>query len=239
MEWLDLIDSRHTTFAWEEERIPSKELILEALEEVYQHIPSKNLQFPYHVRLLRNNNSKIRKQIMTICQRNGHATIEEDKGNPQVLAPWLLGFNARWVADLEKRYEHESVRGLFDGLGKDKQRTNDHNGRQTQTENIEIGIFSAYIMLALANRGIQSGMCQNICRDFDYASKVFQTEDDERSLDFRFVMGVGYGKDINTWHKYYDPRVDKEKQIPFPPAKVERVYPRPEMSDVIKVIDND
>ena len=239
MEWLDLIESRHTTFAWEEERIPDKDLILEALEEVYQHIPSKNLQFPYHVRLLRNDNPEIRKQIMTICQRNGHATIEEDKGNPQVLAPWLLGFNARWVADLEVRYEHESVRGLYDGMGKGKQRTNDHNGRQTQTENIEIGIFSAYIMLALANRGIQSGMCQNICRDFDYASKVFQTEDDERSLDFRFIMGIGYGKARNRWHKYLDPRTNTEKNIPFPPVRVEMAYPRPEISDVIKVIDND
>lgn len=239
MEWLDLIESRHTAFAWEEENVPSKDLILEALQEVYQHIPSKNLQFPYHVRLYRNNNTEVRKKIMTICQRNTHQAVEDDKGNPQVLAPWLLGFNARWVSDLEKRYEYESVRGFYNGLGQGQKRTNDTNGGQTQTENIEIGIFSAYIMLALANKGIQSGMCQNICRDFDYASKIFQTEDDERSLDFRFIMGVGYGKDINTWHKYYDPRVDREKEIPFPPSKVERVYPRPEIRDVIKVIDND
>ena len=35
MEWLELIEERHTTFAWDEDRIPKKELIVEALQEVY------------------------------------------------------------------------------------------------------------------------------------------------------------------------------------------------------------
>lgn len=107
MDWISLITDRHTTFAWDD-TVPEESIILSALQEVYQHIPSKNLQFPYQVHLLRNDDPTIRKEIMTICQRNGHLSVEEDPGNPQVLAPWLLGFSARWVGDLEVRYETES-----------------------------------------------------------------------------------------------------------------------------------
>ena len=236
MDWISLITARHTTFAWDD-TVPEEHIILSALQEVYQHIPSKNLQFPYQVHLLRNNDPAIRKEIMTICQRNGHSTIEEDHGNPQVLAPWLLGFSARWVGDLEVRYETESNRGKLDGFGKGKRRTNDIDNGQTQTENIEIGIFSAYIMLALANQGIQTGMCQNICNNYERATEIFNLDNDPRALDFRFIMGVGYGKDQHTWHNYLDPRVDRLKRIPFAPSDVEKFYPRPVFEDIVKRVD--
>lgn len=235
MEWLDLINKRHTTFAWDTTRVPEKELIVEALQEVYAHIPSKNLQFPYQVRLMRNDDPDIRREIMTICHRNQDMPIETDRGNPQVLAPWLLGFNSRWVCDLETRYEENSARGNFDGQGYGRKRTNDPHGDQTQTENIEIGIFSAYIMLALANRGIQTGMCQNICNNYARAEQIFRIhEDDERSMDFRFLMGVGYGHPSNEKPNYYDPRIENERPIPFIPDNVEIVYPRPNFDDIIK-----
>lgn len=236
MEWAKLIEARHTTFAWDD-RVPEKEIILEVLEEVYQHIPSKNLQFPYQVRVLRNDNPEIRKEIMTICQRNGHESIDNDRGNPQVLAPWLLGFNARWVSDLEVRYEKQSVRGGMDGFGKGNARSNDPNGSQTRTENLEIGLFCAYVMLAFADRGIQTGMCQNICNDFKRASEIFNLDDDHRAMDFRFIMGVGYGKNPHGYYDYLDPRTDSYKKIPFVPSNVEKVYPRPEFREVIKIIE--
>jgi nitroreductase len=235
MEWLDIISNRHTTFAWDEERVPSEELLLEVLQEVYTHIPSKNLQFPYQVRLMRNDDPEIRKEIALICKRNESMSLEEDRGNPQVLAPWLLAFNARWVADLEVRYETDSRRGVFDGSHGNR-RTNDPHGNQTQTENIEIGIFSAFIMLALANRGIQSGMCQNISYGYTRATEIFNLAGDERALDFRFIMGIGYGKDADTQHEYLDPRTDLIRKIPFAPSTVETVYPRPAFEDVVKVV---
>lgn len=235
MDWADIIEKRHTTFAWEENTIPTKGLIVEAIEEVYTHIPSKNLQFPYQVRLLRNNDINIQKEIMTICHRNKEMDIQEDRGNPQVLAPWLLGFNARWVGDLEKRYETTSKRGDLDGIGIGQKRTSDPVG-QTQSENIEIGIFCAYIMLALTNRGIQSGMCQNICRNYKRAEEIFEIGKDERSLDFRFIMGIGYAKDRNLRHDYFDPRINKNKPIPYAPIDVHKVYPRPDMNDIVKII---
>lgn len=235
MDWLKIIENRHTTFAWDEENIPSKELLLEVLQEVFTHIPSKNLQFPYQVRLLKNDNAEIRKEIMAICHRNKEMSVDIDYGNPQVLAPWLLGFNSRWCADLEVRYEKSSVRGDLDGMGKGKTRTYDPVG-QTQSENIEIGIFSAYIMLALANRGIQTGMCQNICNDYQRAEEIFKIKEDERAMDFRFIMGIGYGKDVDTRHEYLDPRNNKQKPIPFPPKNVEVYYPRPDFDDIVKIV---
>ena len=236
MEWNDIIEQRHTTFAWSDE-VPPKERVVEALQEVYNHIPSKNLMFPYQVRLLRNDDPEIRKEIMSICHRNFEMDVESDRGNPQVLAPWLLGFNARWNCDLETRYEKTTIRGKYNGLGKGEKRTNDsRNGDQAQTENIEIGIFSAYIMLALAKRGIQSGMCQNICNNYERAEEIFKIAEDERAMDFRFIMGVGYGKDRSLQHKYTDPRTgNEEKPIPFAPVNVEMVYPRPKFEDIIKI----
>jgi len=234
VEWNKLIEERHTTFSWADV-VPSEEIILEALQEVYDHIPSKNLMFPYQVRLLRNDNVEICKEIMTICHRNQEMDKNADPGNPQVLAPWLLGFNSRYCSDLEVRFEKTSERGKLNGLGKSIKRSND-NGEQAQTENIEIGIFSAYIMLALANRGIQTGMCQNICNNYERAEEIFKIHEDERALDFRFIMGIGYAKDRTVRHNYFDPRVSKEKPIPFAPVDVENVYPRPTFEDIIKIV---
>ena len=235
MQWNDIIQSRHTTFAWDDFNVPSEELIMDVLKEVYENVPSKNLQFPYQVRLLRNNDPIIRKEIMTICHRNDDRPMETDHGNPQVLAPWLLGFNARWCADNERRYEKNSIRGKLDGLGHGKNRTND-NGGQTQSENLEIGIFATYVTLAMANRGIQTGFCQNICKNYERASEIFKLSEDEKALDFRFIMGIGYGKNTDTRHNYFDPRVDKLKPIPFAPSDVEKFYPRPAFEDIVKGI---
>jgi hypothetical protein len=79
-------------------------------------------------------------------------------------------------------------------------------------------------------------MCQNICNNYTRAEEIFKLAEDERALDFRFIMGIGYAKDIETRHQYFDPRIDAEKHIPFPPIHVEKAYPRPSFDDVIKVI---
>ena len=219
---------------------------MDVIEEAYKHIPSKNLQFPYQVHLYRNDNPAIRKEIMTICKRNQGLTVEVDPGNPQVLAPWLIGFSARYVADLEIRYEPESTKGRLDGEGINSRRSTvlDDNGwdldlAQKQTENIEIGLMSAFIMLGAANAGIQTGMCQNIDGDFNRAEEIFNTDADPKSLDFRFLMGIGFGKDPSTRPEYFDPRIDKDKPIPFAPNDVEIAYPRPDLNDIIKEVKHD
>lgn len=234
MDWSNIIESRHTTFAWDQERTLKRSTIQQVLAEVYQHVPSKNLQFPYQVRLYKNDDPEIRQEIATICHRNQDMPALSDGGNPQVLAPWLIGFNARYCADSEVRYEKNSYRGTFDGHGLGNARTNDPHGDQTQSENLEIGIFVAYLMLALANKGIQSGMCQNICNNYERASEIFSLSEDSRALDFRLIMGIGYGKEPSVRHEYLDPRVNLSKPIPFAPDDVTDHYPRPLYTDIIK-----
>ena len=238
MEWQELIELRHTTFAWREDQIPAKELIIDALEEVYNHVPSKNLQFPYQVRLWRNDDEERRKAFMGICHRNSSLDIHKDPGNPQVLAPWLLLFNARYVADREARFDKESPRTKLNGLGKGKKRTDSaDSAQQARLENMEIGIFTAYVTLSLASRGIQSGLCQNICCDFDYAEKLFPIDHDERALDLRFVIGVGYGKDRKKRHEYLDPRIGKMKHIPYITHYTADVYNKPKFEEIV-ITDN-
>ena len=210
MEWNKLIQERHTSFAWKEE-VPSEEIILETLQEVYENIPSKNLMFPYQVRLLRNNDPIIQKEIFSICHRNADLDATNDPGNPQVLAPWLISFSPRSTKDLESRYE-KTVKSSDE-----------------QIPDIEIGIFCAYMMLSLANKGIQTGNCRCI-RNFDRLDEIFKVD------NIRFIMGIGYAKDSKVRYNYFDPRVEKEKPIPFAPIDAEVIYPRPKFNDVIKVI---
>ena len=221
MEWLDLIKARHTTFAFREDKIPTEEEIYDAFAEVLEHIPSKNRQFPWQVKLLRNDDPEIRKNIMTICQRNGEYgpdELEKDRGNPQVLAPWLLGFCSRWVADREGMFDKSSKRADLEGKGKDLYHV---DFSQTQTENIEVGMACLMLMYSLANRGIQTGICQNIARDYEYAEKVFKLNEDDRAMRFVIIMGVGYGKDPDVKYDYLDPRTGKERPIPYKPTNVD------------------
>jgi len=236
MEWLDLLEARHTTFAWREDKIPTEEEIYDVFAEVLKHIPSKNRQFPYQIRLLRNDDPEIRKNIMTICQRNGQwgpDELENDRGNPQVLAPWLLGFCSRWVGDREGMFDKSSKRAHLEGKGEGLF----HNDPdQLQTENIEIGIAAVTLMYAFANRGIQTGICQNIANDYNYAQKVFKVDEDKRAMKFRIIMGVGYGKDPSVVHMYDDPRTGKEQRIPYRPSNVDNVYGFPPLEDIFKTV---
>jgi hypothetical protein len=80
-------------------------------------------------------------------------------------------------------------------------------------------------------RGIQSGLCQNICCDFDYAEKLFPIDHDERALDLRFVIGVGYGKDRKKRHEYLDPH------IPYITHYTADVYNKPKFEEIV-ITDN-
>lgn len=239
MDWLDVIQARETTFIWRDE-IPAQELILDVLSEVHENIFSKNLMFPWQVRLMRNDDPAIRKEIMTICHRNSTRPIATDPGNPQMMAPWLLGFSTRWVTDLEKRFDPAMDRAKLDGFGINKKRSQKTGAGkgQTQSENIEIGITAAYITLAMANRGIQTGVCQNICANYDRAAEIFKLDEDPRAMEFRFIMGVGYGVPHSEGpHMYLDPRDDIEKPVPYARFKSsDERYGRPDFNDIFKVV---
>lgn len=240
MDWKDIIEARETTFIWRDE-VPSKDLIMDVLEEVHTHIPSKNLMFPWQVHLLRNDDPAIRKELMTICHRNSTRPIATDPGNPQMMAPWILGFSTRWVTDLEGRFDPAKDRAKLDGFGHGAKRSNMDKGAskgQTQSENIEIGITLAYLMLAFANRGIQTGMCQNICYNYERGAEIFDIYKDPRAMELRFVMGVGYGvPHAEGPHNYLDPRDGIEKPVPYARFKsADERYGRPAFEDIFKVV---
>lgn len=214
MDWNDLIQKRHTTFAWEDTPV-DKELLLEVFKEVYENIPSKNLKFPYTVTAYDNSNFEIRKEIMTICHRNQDKDIDRDLGNPQVLAPILLAFSRRNYKELETLHQK-----TYTWTDKELDRYGF----------LEIGIVASYIQLALTNRGIQTGFCQNINQNAERAQEIFGTE-----YPVALIMGVGYGKDPTVQHTYIDPRVERERRIPYPPSESGEVYPRPEFNKIFKI----
>lgn len=213
MDWLDLIQARETCFNWDNSKIVSKETIREVCEEVYYHLPTKNLKFPFQVDIFDNTkDADIRKQIMTVFHRNQDMDIHEDKGNPQVLAPILIAFSMRDIGDVETRFQKETLRSYNEVVF---------------TNNIEIGIVSTYFMLALANRGIATGITQN-CHDGERVAKLLGA-----SMPTILMMGVGYKSKALTYH---DPRTDNpRKPIPYPPSAVDVVYPRPAFDDVFKI----
>ena len=65
---------------------------------------------------------------------------------------------------------------------------------------------------------------------------MFKLDDDDRAIDFRFIMGIGYGKDQSKRHEYVDPRIGRIRKIPFAPINVEDGYPRPKFDDIVKVV---
>ena len=218
MDWQELINKRHTTFAWDDSKVPSRSVMEEVLEEAYLHVPTKNLMYPYEAIAYRNDDEEIRKEIMTICHRNKDMPVETDRGNPQVLAPWLIGFTGRYTQDLEKRYERSSYR---------------ERPIQRDSEQMEIGMCAMFFAYAFASRGIQTGYCQNILNNPLRGGEIFGLEPGRK---LRFIMGVGYGKDSATRHDYFDPRVGKTKKIPFTPDHVSVTYPRPDMEKVFRVL---
>ena len=212
MDWSDLIQKRHTTFAWKDEDIPQT-ILKEVCEEVYYHVPTKNLKFPYVITVYKNNNPEIRKEIATICHRNQDKSIKDDLGNPQVLAPVLFAFSRRNYKDLETKY----------------QKTYTWSEHQLERFGmLEIGVVATFLILSLTNRGIQTGFCQNINQNEIRASEIFGTE-----YPVCLLVGAGYTKGPGR-HYYIDPRTDRPRKTPYDPEQNSEIYPRPPFENIFK-----
>ena len=212
MEWNDLINSRYTNFAWKNKDIP-QDILEDVCKEVYYHVPTKNLKFPYVITVYRNNDPEIKKEIATICHRNKDKTIAEDLGNPQVLAPVLFAFSRRNYKDLETKYQktYTWTEEQLDKYGM-----------------LEIGVVATFLILALTNRGIQTGFCQNVNQNQTRASEIFDTE-----YPVRLLVGAGYTKGPGR-HIYIDPRTDKPRKTPYDPEYNTVMYPRPPFETIFK-----
>lgn len=214
MDWNDIIQSRHTTFAWDYDREVDPQIIKDVLYENWRHAPTKNLKYPFICKVIKNDDLERRKEIMTICHRNADMTIERDYGNPQVLAPYLIGFCQRDVRDLEVIYQPTYTR---------------NSESVNRYDFLEVGIQSTFIMLGLKNRGLDTGITQNCCNDPDRVAELFGLP--ERCI---VVIGVGYSKGLGP-NTYLDPRTDTVKSIPYAPENRDKIYPRPAFDVIYKV----
>lgn len=214
MDWKDIIKSRHTTFAWDYSKEVDPQIIKDVLYENYKHAPTKNLKYPFIAKVIKNDEPERRKEIMTICHRNADMSIETDFGNPQVLAPYLIGFCQRDVRDLEVLYQPTYTRKAESVVRYDY---------------LEVGIQATFIMLGLKNRGLDTGITQNCCNDPTRTAELFGLPD--RCI---FIVGVGYSKGLGP-NTYLDPRTNTEKSIPYAPERRDEVYPRPDFEKIYNV----
>lgn len=206
MDWNDLIAQRHNAFAWQEREV-NINLIKESMQQVFNFAPSKNQKYPFIIKLIKNNQSR-KKQLMTICHRNLDLDVENDRGNPQVLAPYLIGFCERNVSELEKT--------------KEDYRDNDDIVNYSC---LEMGLQAAYLMLALANKGLDTGICSCI-QDQIQAGELFGLPN-----KCKLILGIGYSKGTGSFD-YLDPRTNKTKQIPYARTNKDTVYPKPSLDKI-------
>lgn len=172
MDYKDLIERRKNYFVFSDEVVDEK-IIKEVFEEVYYHAPSQNLLFPYEVSLYRNDNYENKVKLLELTHRNSNLSVEDDPGNPQVLAPWLIGLTYK-----ERHNVNTAIK--------------DRNPCE-----LELGILLTYISLGLQDRGVDTAFCKCI-RDNEKLGEIFGTN----RIDVIIAVGIGTSnstfKDLRT-----------------------------------------
>lgn len=211
MEFKDVIEGRTNTFTWDYTKKVDVQLIKDAMYDAYMQAPTKNLKYPFTIKCIKNDDIERRKEIMTICHRNDEMPAETDYGNPQVLAPYLLGFSQRDVTKAEVQYQFYN-------------RTPENVNRY---DHLEFGIQAAFLMLGLKNRGLDTGITQNCNHDSERCAELFKVD-----RPIRLIIGVGYASDAL---EYLDPRTDTIKSVPYDRKNIDKIYNRPKFEEVYKI----
>ena len=211
MEFKDVIESRENTFTWDYTKEVDVQLIKDAMYDSFMQAPTKNLKYPFTIKCIKNDDLERRKEIMTICHRNDIHTIETDTGNPQVLAPYLIGFSQRDVTIAEEQYQ-----------------PNNRNSESViRYDHVEFGIQATYLMLGLQSRGLDTGITQNCCHNSERCAELFGVEQ-----PVRLILGVGYA---SNELEYLDPRTGNMKRVPYDRKNIDSVYNRPKFEEVYQV----
>ncbi len=218
-KWTDIISNRWTTFSWTDELIPA-EVMEEVAREVYKYCPSKNRKMPYIIDIIRGpTDEETRKQLHLNSHRNTDRSIEEDRGNPQVLAPTLIVFSKRDVHKAETKYQQIEHR-VSEGVA--------------NTDNIELGMVALSFIHALTARGWNTALCQCL-RSRSEAARILGTHG---KADL--IIGVGRENRIDsvtgketTYPRYKDPRTGLHRTIPYPYDY--RPYEEPNFEDVYRL----
>lgn len=208
MDWQELIEAREHHFKFTDKTV-DVQLIRDAIKEAWEHTFSKNLKYPFKVYLLKNDDPEVTKELITIAHRNDDRPVKRDWGNPQLMAPYLIGFSERDVEYLETIYQKTYGR-TEEGL--------------MNMNYFEAGIFSSFITLSLVNRGLDTAYCQNVRHNSERVQEIFQAD----SKIF-FVISVGYGMEPGKSYNWIDPRDDIEKRVPYSGRSGEEQYRRPSL----------
>ena len=211
MDFNKVISNRTNTFTWDYTKEVDVQLIKDATYDNYMKAPTKNLKYPFVIKVIKNNNLDRRKEIMSICHRNDDMGVETDLGNPQVLAPYLIGFCQRNVLDVEVLY----------------QRYTRNSESVIRYDHVEFGIQATYLMLGLQSRGLNTGITQNCSHNPDRVAELFGVDQ-----PVRLILGVGYA---SNELEYLDPRTNSIKSVPYDRKNIDIVYPRPAFNEVYKV----
>ena len=211
MDFKDIIEARTNTYTWDYTKEVDVQIIKDVLYDNYMQAPTKNLKYPFTITCIKNDDPERRKEIMTICHRNDEMPAERDRGNPQVLAPYLIGFCQRDVKKAEVQYQFY----------------NRTPASVEKYDHLEFGIQAAYIMLGLQNRGLSTGISQNCSHNPERCAELFGADQ-----PIRLILGVGYA---TNELEYLDPRTGAMKQVPYDRKDIDKIYNRPKFDEVYKV----
>lgn len=186
MDFNTLIDNRKTNFTWTEEKVDNDKIV-EIVNNVLTKVPSKQKRMPYKIDVFDNSNQQLRNRIFEYTHRDEEASVDEDYGNPQTLAPHLLLFSRRGV-DTSKMSNANDVWGFSD----------------QRIIFMEIGVVSMMLMMAFENEGLSTGFCQCI--------QMKQELADELGIEnpVELMMGVGYKSNAEM---FFDPRTNTTKDV--------------------------
>jgi|APGre2960657373_1045057.scaffolds.fasta_scaffold00320_8 hypothetical protein len=101
MEWQQILESRSTTYAWED-TVPSKQLIDEIIQELHDHCPSKQRKVPYYIDVIDNTDPNVRPNAHDILLKNKSFAVE------QVVA--FVSQHARTAEGLYSGYQYDSAK---------------------------------------------------------------------------------------------------------------------------------
>ena len=186
MDFNTLLDNRKTNFTWTDEQI-SNDRIIEIVNNVLSKVPSKQKRMPYKIDVFDNSNQSLRNRIFEYTKRDETATVEQDQGNPQTLAPHLLAFSLRDV-DISTLKKANDTWGFSD----------------QRILYMEIGIVAMMLMMAFENEGLSTGYCQCIMSKQELADELNITHPIE------LMIGIGYRSDEDT---FFDPRTSTTKNV--------------------------
>ena len=188
MEWQDIIRTRKTTFTFAD-KLVDKTIVDEILQELHDFMPSKQNKMPFEISVLDWSNADLRHWIFQDCHRDDLATVEEDTGNPQILAPWLFAFSVRSLSDEEILDNSECKSDAY----------------MSKQGNIEIGIASSFIVYNAQSRGLATGYCGCIRTPDEMGQRLGHQN------RINVLLGLGYPE---TKDQYFDPRINANRPIP-------------------------